>query len=385
MVFLWVIGILVVVHLVLRLMPARPERDLRGKVVLLTGAGGGLGRLMTLELARRGCRLALVDVAPKPNEETLRLAQQQQPRHLEQPSAKTYTVDLSKREEIQSLVRQVIQDFGCIDILVGNAGQLQAGAVWELSADQTDLVLDVNLRANIHLVREVVPHMKERRSGHLVAISSMSALCSARQISVYATTKAALTQFMECTFYDLEFEGFSNDIHVTTIHPWFMNTYGLLTETIQFTGFLGRTLLRFMDPERPAKRIVRSIARREDVVNIPSRMGYLLSIMRIMPRHFNAFMSRHVVAIDQKPTLAYQDFRHNDLDGRMLHELLAKGYPLVNDPDPVCRNLNDDYLVQGKSLPHDFTRYAKTVEQFYAQRGQGIPPAVRCVFGFASS
>ncbi|XP_034234232.1 epidermal retinol dehydrogenase 2-like, partial [Thrips palmi] len=169
----------------------RGSHNLQGKVVLLTGAGGGLGRLLALHLARRGCVLACADVAAEPNEETVALVHQQQ-QHKQ--AARAYTADLTERADIYGLVQKVLEDFGHIDILLSNAGVIQGGALWELSDAQLDLVLDVNLRATMLLVKAVLPHMRARAEGHVVAVSSSTALVPGRGIVAYAASKAGLSR-----------------------------------------------------------------------------------------------------------------------------------------------------------------------------------------------
>ena len=73
---------------------------------------------------------------------------------------------------------------------VNNAGQLQAGALWDLTDDQLDLLLDVNLRACMLLIRKVMPHMRARRSGHIVTVSAMGGIVAGKGMAGYASTKA---------------------------------------------------------------------------------------------------------------------------------------------------------------------------------------------------
>ncbi|XP_034235218.1 uncharacterized oxidoreductase SAR2567-like [Thrips palmi] len=292
-----------------------PEHDLTGKVVLLTGAGGGLGRLLAVNLAERGCRVACVDLATKPNEETASMVHARGRQHGAQPLAKAYTADLTKREAISALVEDVIKDFGQIDILVNNAGQLQGGAIWDLSDAQMDLVLDVNLRACMLLVKDVMPHMKARRSGHIVTISSIAALAPTLNTSAYAATKAGVSQFMECLYYDLQSQGLHENIHVTTVQPYFMNTFSQLEDAVKYNGPLGKLLFSFMDAKVSARTITKCIATRQHVANLPAHLGFTASLLRLFPRAAMGFVIESLAKPDMK-IFDYSATRH----GRQLAE-----------------------------------------------------------------
>lgn len=86
---------------------------------------------------------------------------------------------------------------------MNNAGQIQGGTLTELTEDELDLVMDVNLRAPMLLTRAVLPLMKQQRSGHIVAVSSVAAFFSHETVTPYATTKAGLTR--EYGMFQLEF------------------------------------------------------------------------------------------------------------------------------------------------------------------------------------
>ncbi|KAJ1520632.1 hypothetical protein ONE63_003740 [Megalurothrips usitatus] len=355
----------------------------------VTGAGGGFGRVLALHLARRGCLVACADVATKPNAETVRLIleQQQQADKKEgaadqRPAARAYAADLTKAADIEGLVARVIEDFGCVDILVSNAGQLQGGTVNDLSVEQIDLVLDVNLRATVLLARALLPHMRARRRGHIVAVSSASALVGGRQIGVYAATKAGLTHFMTCLYYDLYAEGLENDIHLTTIHPWFMKTYSLLTDAIEIRGFVSLYLV----PTNARRRASLSLSHSCPSLEKKNTCDLCVGVAPQAAAHAAVRIGELVMKYTHRPALSYKEFRHRELaelGPAALHEMLSKGYPLREDPRPICQALVTEYTSKGQPLPHDYAPYADQVTAFYKQQDKAVPPEVRGVFGLA--
>ncbi|KAE8749222.1 hypothetical protein FOCC_FOCC004129 [Frankliniella occidentalis] len=341
-------------------------------VLQLTGAGGGLGRVLALALARRGCQIACADVAPKPNKQTADDVVRQTG-----AVARAYTTDLSKKGDVDALVAAAIKDFGHVDILVSNAGQLEGGAVWDVTDDGLDLILDVNLRATMLLVRALMPHMRARRSGHLVAVSSLAGELDMPCIAAYAATKAGLSRFMGCLYQDLCRDGLGQDIHITTIRPFFMATYQRLVDSVKF-GKLTQWLLPFMDPAESAELMVDAIARQDHVVNLPFHLAALAVILRLLPYSVVAFIVNNIVKFDIPQLVSYQK-RHQELDADLLHELLTKKYTLDQDPEPVCRRLAEE-LAAGRPLPHDYKPLAAGVEAFYRQHQRPVPEAVRKVF-----
>ncbi|KAK3907482.1 Protein dhs-3 [Frankliniella fusca] len=344
----------------------------------LTGAGGGLGRLFALGLARRGCRLACVDVATKPNEATAAAVVRETG-----AEARAYTADLSKSDDIAALVKTVIADFGHVDILVSNAGQLQGGLMWEVPDDALDLILDVNLRATILLVRALLPHMRERASGHIVAISSVAGEADAPFVSMYAATKAGLTRFMGCLYHDLYRAGLHKDILVTTVKPYFMATYQQLVDCFTYNK-IGKILVPFMDPEVAAETILEAIARGDQVVTVPTHFSLVLHIVRLLPLSLVALVVDKVLGAEVRPLISYAKRRHQELDADLLHELLSKEYTLAadQDPEPVCRALLEERAA-GRPTHHDFAPLADGVLDYYRKQAKPVPEAVRTVFSLS--
>ncbi|XP_034253259.1 uncharacterized oxidoreductase SERP2049-like [Thrips palmi] len=356
-----------------------PEHDLSGKVVLLTGAGGGLGRLLAEDLAARGCRLACVDVAEGPNEETASMVRAHGQANTTKLLARAYTVDLRNGEDISALVESVVNDFGQVDILVNCAGQLQAGAVWELTDDQTDQLLDVNLRACILLVKYALPHMRARGEGHIVTVGSVAAIFATRKMSVYAASKAGLSRFMQCLYFDLRRDGLGDKIHVTTIEPYLINTLPHLEASFKSRRPVAKLLLGYLEAKATARTICHCIATRQHLVTLPAHLGVLANILRHTPWTVQAYVLEKLARPDKRPPYPYHA-RHASLDAALMYELLSKGYDLHEDPEAVCRALRAENLAKGIALPHDYSPFRQSIRKFYSSRGQSVPDAVKSVF-----
>ena len=141
--------------------------DLGGKVAIVTGGNGGLGLGMALGLAEAGANIV---VAARNPDKTAQALQQIEALGVQ---ARGLTVDVRQESSIRSMIADAIDAFGRVDILVNNAGISIRKQPQELSADEWDQVLDVNLRAVFLASKEVYPHMKLQGGGKIINIGSM--------------------------------------------------------------------------------------------------------------------------------------------------------------------------------------------------------------------
>jgi NAD(P)-dependent dehydrogenase (short-subunit alcohol dehydrogenase family) len=164
---------------------------IEGRVVLVTGANRGIGRALSLELGRRGAKVAL---AGRQQDELEAVRQE-----IERAggSALAHEFDVQNDDEVQALVAAVIAHYGAIDILINNAGITMGGDIRLFSNADWTRVLGINLWGPIRTVRAVVPHMLERRTGYVVNIASAAGLIAPSLWTPYATSKFGLVGFSE--------------------------------------------------------------------------------------------------------------------------------------------------------------------------------------------
>ena len=155
------------------------------RVALVTGAAQGIGRATALRLASEGARVAVVDVDAE------RAALVVQRIETAGAQAAAFGCDVSARDQVDATVEAVVSRFGRVDILVNNAGITRDNLLFQMSADEWDAVLDVNLKSVFLLTRAVQRHMVEARYGRIVSLSSRSALGNRGQAN-YAAAKAGI-------------------------------------------------------------------------------------------------------------------------------------------------------------------------------------------------
>ena len=183
--------------------------DLRTRVAIVTGAGGGLGRSHALALARHGAKVVVNDLAPAACEavaaEIVAAGGEALP----------WTCSVTDREGVNAMVAGVIAHWGRIDILVNNAGILRDRTFAKMDLDDFALVLDVHLMGSVNLTKAAWDHMRERGYGRVIFTTSSSGLYGNFGQANYGAAKMALVGLMQT----LALEGRKFDIRVNCLAP----------------------------------------------------------------------------------------------------------------------------------------------------------------------
>ena len=160
---------------------------LEGKVALITGAARGIGKAIALKFASEGASVAFTDlVINEAAEETVR--------ELEAFGVKVraYASNAADFEATQTVVAQIAEDFGRIDVLVNNAGITKDGLVMRMSEAQWDAVIDVNMKSAFNFLHAVVPVMARQRSGSIINMASIAGQTGNPGQVNYSASKAGL-------------------------------------------------------------------------------------------------------------------------------------------------------------------------------------------------
>ncbi|MET0593210.1 MAG: SDR family oxidoreductase [Polyangiaceae bacterium] len=190
------------------------KRRFAGKRVVITGAGSGLGRALSLRFAREGFRVAIADINIPRAEETLALVV------AAGGSGFVQRCDVTLVEDFDALAQRVKTEWGGVDIVVNNAGIASAGTVHETSLDDWEAVLNINLLGVVRGCRAFVPMLLAQRSGHVVNIASFAALASAPGMASYNVAKAGVFSLSE----SLRAEVFDDGVDVSVACPAFFRT-----------------------------------------------------------------------------------------------------------------------------------------------------------------
>lgn len=184
---------------------------LNGKTAWVTGASRGLGRAIARLLFERGCRVGLIARSPE--------ALQAVSSDLGGRECRTFSVDLADPERVHRLVEEA-SAWAPPDILVNNAGLGFYRDFLDLSPSEHDRIIDVNLRAAVHLCHGVLPGMLERGHGHIVNIASDLSFRPMANMAVYAASKFALRGFSLSLMKEFKDRG----IRVSLVNPGMIDT-----------------------------------------------------------------------------------------------------------------------------------------------------------------
>lgn len=185
-----------------------------GRVWVVTGGGGGMGRELVLQLLQEGGRVAAVDVKPDSLQETAALA-------AAGDRLSTHVVDITDRAAVEALVAQVTTAHGVVDGVINNAGIIQPFVpVNDLSYEAIGRVLDVNLMGTMYMVKAFLPVLLERPEAHIANVSSMGGFFPFPGQSVYGASKAAVKLLTEGLYAELRDTG----VQVSVIMPGAVRT-----------------------------------------------------------------------------------------------------------------------------------------------------------------
>jgi NAD(P)-dependent dehydrogenase (short-subunit alcohol dehydrogenase family) len=167
-------------------------RNLQGKVVVITGAGSGIGRALALQFAAEGSRLALCDINPVGLAQTVGMIDNNR------DSVFTKAFDVGTLSDFQSFAADVIRNFGHVDVVINNAGKtLMQQSIEKSTYMEFEDVLAVNLMGVIYGTREFLPHLKERPEAAIVNIASIFSTAAYPYQAPYSTSKYAVRGFTE--------------------------------------------------------------------------------------------------------------------------------------------------------------------------------------------
>ena len=216
-----------------------------GSKVLVTGATGGIGAAIARSLHEQGARLVL---SGRRLEVLTPLATEL--------GAQAITADLADRADVERLASEASD----VDILIANAALPATGHVLELSQSQIDTMLEVNLSAQIALVRALAPAMVARGSGHVVLISSLSGKAASPASSIYSATQFGLRGFAHGARADLRRSG----VGVSVIMPGFIREAGMFADAgVELPRGVGTS-----SPQEVAAAVIHAIERNRGEVAV---------------------------------------------------------------------------------------------------------------------
>ncbi|MGW3976286.1 SDR family oxidoreductase [Streptomyces mirabilis] len=181
------------------------------KVILVTGAGRGLGTDIAREALKAGHQVVATGRRPEEVEKTLGGPQD---------NLLVTKLDVTSLDDAQAAVQAAVDRFGRIDVLINNAGNFFAGYFEEITPDQMRQQIETNLFGPMNVTRAVLPVLRKQRAGHVITLSSSAGIIGQEFCVAYAASKFGVEGWMESLRYDVE----PYNIHTTVVEPGFFRT-----------------------------------------------------------------------------------------------------------------------------------------------------------------
>ncbi|MEW1737913.1 SDR family NAD(P)-dependent oxidoreductase [Nocardia beijingensis] len=268
---------------------------LNDKVVVITGAGSGIGRAVALRACDEGARLALSDVNLDGLAVTADLVEQRAGR-----APRTDYLDVRDRAAMADYAASVAAEFGVVNVLINNAGVGFYGFLAEMTYEQFEWVMDIDFWGVVNGTKEFLPYLISSGEGHIVNLSSMDGLVGVAGQTQYCAAKFAVRGFTEALRQEMILEG--HPVAVTAIHPGAIQTpiarnAGLSGERDKaaYAEFF-ENHMAVTSVEKAANQIVNGIVRNRARVVIGADAKALDALSRIAGSHYQ----RVVVAITRR-------------------------------------------------------------------------------------
>lgn len=264
--------------------PSR-KKNITGEVVLITGSGSGIGRLMAQKFAALGTVLVLWDINQEGMKETARLAK-------EKGASRVYyyLCDCSNKNEVYGVADQVKREVGDVTILVNNAGIVTGKKFMDAPDSLIEKTVEVNTMAHFWTYKAFLPAMIANNHGHLVSIASSAGLIGVNGLADYCASKFAAVGFAESVSLELLASG-KTGVKTTIVCPYFINT-GM------FDGCQTKwpTLMPILDPEYVSTKILNAILTEQVYLLLPRSMYLIVALKNILPLKLGLLLGKYLGA-----------------------------------------------------------------------------------------
>jgi NAD(P)-dependent dehydrogenase (short-subunit alcohol dehydrogenase family) len=271
---------------------AKQARNLNGKVAAISGGARGIGKATAAAMVRAGMRVAIGDIDAELAQRTAGELG---------PDVRAYELDVTSRPSFAAFLDSAERELGPLDVIVNNAGIMPVGPFLEESDAAAVRQLDINLHGVIFGMKEALPRMLARGSGHVVNLASVAGKSGFPHLATYCATKHAVIGLTEAVRAELGESG----IEFTIVMPSLVNTE--LTSGVQ----AGRGVKK-AEPEDVADAIVAALREPRVDVFVPRMVGGINKVMNLMPRAGREAVARALEA-DKVMTRA-------DMSGRAAYE-----------------------------------------------------------------
>ncbi|KAM9237718.1 17-beta-hydroxysteroid dehydrogenase 13 [Dugong dugon] len=255
----------------------RRRKSVAREIVLITGAGHGIGRMTAYEFAKEKSRLVLWDINKRGVEETAAECRKLG------TTAHAFVVDCSNREEIYSSIDQIKKEVGDVTIVVNNAGAVYPADLLSTKDEEITKTFEVNILGHFWIVKALLPSMMKRNHGHIVTVASVTGHIVVPYLIPYCSSKCAAVGFHRALTSELETLG-KTGVKTSCLCPVFVNT--------GFTKNPSTRLWPVLETDEVARALIDGILTNKKMIFVPSYINLYLTLERFLPERALAAWNR---------------------------------------------------------------------------------------------
>jgi short-subunit dehydrogenase len=269
---------------------------IRGSAAAVTGAASGIGRALALELAARGCDLALADRDEAGLQTVAAEITSAHPRKVT-----VHRVDVAEPQQIADFAQTATSGHPGLNIVVNNAGVALLGQFTEIDQSQMDWLMNINFWGVVHSTRAFLPHLARQREAHIVNLSSIFGIVAPPGQTAYAAAKFAVRGFSESLRHELQMA--ASPVRLSVVHPGGVST-NIVRNSRAGTGVTdntrrAQTIERFdavakTTPTAAALRIITGIEKNQPRILIGNDARFMDLLQRFRPGTYWAVMARRI-------------------------------------------------------------------------------------------
>jgi len=260
------------IEAVYRVFVPLPEDSVRGEIVLVTGAGHGIGKEFALQYADLGAIVVCWDVNEETNTKTVNEIKKKGQK------AFGYVCDVSSRQKVFEVVEQVKKEVGDVSIIVNNAGIMPTHPMLEHTEKEIERIFGINVLAHFWIMQALLPGMIRNKHGHIVALASCAGLMGIENLVPYCASKFAVVGMMEALHHELKNTYPGCNVGVTVVCPYMVDT-GLCKRP--YTRF--ESAMKMATPQQVASASISAQRQGVPILTIPTEYYYLNVVARTWP------------------------------------------------------------------------------------------------------
>lgn len=255
----------------------RAPKSIKNKIVVITGAGSGIGKGIARRFAENGAKVVVADINLLNAEKT---AAEIREIKVDNRNGDAFAVqcDVTSYESVKNLARVTKGHYGRASVLINNAGIVIGKSITELSKENIELAFRVNVISHFFTIKEFLPDMLEANEGHIVTIASFGGHVGTDKLVDYSATKFACVGLDEALRSELKLMG--SNVKTTCINPYFIDT-GM------FKGV--KTPIPILNQDYVVQEIFNAIIWEKKVVFLPKGLEYLLKAAKLLPVDYYDF------------------------------------------------------------------------------------------------